>query len=38
MMTDEPVISIVAPIYNEIGNLPVFYRRVKAALEQIEET
>ena len=36
-MSDEVVISVVAPVYNEIGNLPEFYRRVKEALEQSGE-
>jgi len=36
-LTQTPVFSIVAPIYNEIGNLPEFYRRVKVSLEQTSE-
>lgn len=36
-MTQTPVFSIVAPIYNEIGNLPEFYRRVIVSLEQTSE-
>ncbi len=30
--------SIIAPIYNEIGNLPELYRRVKETLDQTGET
>lgn len=29
-----PVISIVAPVYNEEGNLPLFYERVAAVMQQ----
>lgn len=29
--------SVIAPIYNEIGNLPELYRRVKEALDQTGE-
>jgi glycosyltransferase involved in cell wall biosynthesis len=36
-MNDAPMYSIVAPIYNEIGNLPEFYRRVKETLDQTGE-
>jgi len=36
-LTQTPVFSIVAPIYNEIGNLPEFYRRVIVSLEQTSE-
>jgi len=37
-MTDTPVFSVIAPIFNEIGNLPEFYRRVKETLEQTGES
>jgi len=37
-MEDEVVYSVVAPIFNEIGNLPEFYRRVKESLEQTGES
>ncbi len=37
-MNDAPVFSVIAPIYNEIGNLPEFYRRVKESLEQAGES
>src|SRR5512141_507484 len=33
----EPTFSIVAPIYNEIGNLPELYRRVKEVMEGLGE-
>lgn len=33
-----PTISIIAPIYNEAGNLPELYRRVKEVLQQSEDT
>ena len=33
-----PTCSIVAPIYNESGNLPEFYRRVLATMESSGET
>jgi glycosyltransferase involved in cell wall biosynthesis len=36
-VSDTPVFSIIAPIYNEIGNLAEFYRRVKESLEQTGE-
>jgi polyisoprenyl-phosphate glycosyltransferase len=32
---EEPIeISIIAPIFNEIGNIPELYKRVKATMEQ----
>ena len=37
-MIDAPVFSVVAPIFNEIGNLPEFYRRVKESLDQTGES
>jgi glycosyltransferase involved in cell wall biosynthesis len=37
-MKHAPVFSVIAPIYNEIGNLPEFYRRVKESLEQAGES
>lgn len=33
-----PTISIIAPIYNEAGNLPELYRRVKEVMQQAEDT
>jgi dolichol-phosphate mannosyltransferase len=36
-MENRPIYSIVAPIYNELGNLPELYRRVKEALEKTGE-
>lgn len=33
-----PVVSIVAPIYNELDNLPELYRRVKEVLGKTEDT
>lgn len=35
---DAPVFSVVAPIFNETGNLPEFYRRVKESLDQTGES
>lgn len=32
-----PTFSIIAPIYNESGNLPEFYRRVQQALDETGE-
>jgi glycosyltransferase involved in cell wall biosynthesis len=37
-MNDAPVYSVIAPIFNEIGNLPEFYRRVKESLDQTGES
>ena len=37
-MNDAPVFSVIAPIFNEIGNLPEFYRRVKESLDQTGES
>jgi glycosyltransferase involved in cell wall biosynthesis len=37
-MNDAPVFSVIAPIYNEIGNIPEFYRRVKESLDQTGES
>ena len=36
-MNNAPIFSVVAPIFNEIGNLPEFYRRVKESLDQTGE-
>ncbi len=36
-MTDNIQYSIIAPIYNEIGNIPELYRRVKETLEKTGE-
>ncbi len=36
-MTATPTFSIVAPIYNELGNIPELYRRVHAVMEGIGE-
>lgn len=33
-----PTFSIVAPVYNESGSLPEFYRRVKEVMEPLGET
>ena len=33
----KPVFSIIAPIYNEVGNIPELYRRIKETLEQTGE-
>jgi len=37
MVSKTPVFSVIAPIFNEIGNLPEFYRRVKESLDQTGE-
>ncbi len=34
----KPTFSIIAPIYNEIGNLPEFYRRTKTVMDSTGET
>jgi len=36
-MVQKIVFSIIAPIYNEVGNLPELYRRVKETLEKTGE-
>ena len=36
-MSEAPVYSIVAPVYNEAGNLRRFYAEVAAALDPLEE-
>jgi len=33
----KPTISVVAPVYNESGSLPEFYRRVKETMDQMGE-
>ena len=33
----KPTFSVVAPIFNEIGNLPELYRRVKETLDALGE-
>ncbi len=33
----KPIFSIVAPVYNESGSLPEFYRRVSAVMEALGE-
>ena len=38
MIKMKPTFSIIAPIYNEIGNLPELYRRVKNVMEGLGET
>ena len=37
-MSERPVYSIVAPVYNEVGNLRPFYREVKQALDATGES
>ncbi len=37
-MENIPTYSIIAPIYNEIGNLPELYRRLRETLEKTNET
>ncbi len=37
-MSDGPVYSIVAPVFNEVGNIRPFYREVKRALDTTGET
>jgi dolichol-phosphate mannosyltransferase len=36
-MTDKPIISIIAPIYNEAANIPELYRRIRDALDSTNE-
>jgi dolichol-phosphate mannosyltransferase len=36
-MADKIMFSIIAPIYNEIGNIPELYRRVKETMEKTGE-
>jgi glycosyltransferase involved in cell wall biosynthesis len=35
---DTPTISIIAPIYNEAGNIPELYKRVCQVMEQVGES
>jgi glycosyltransferase involved in cell wall biosynthesis len=35
---DTPIFSIIAPIYNELANLPELHRRVKEVMDQTEDT
>ena len=37
-MSDLPAYSIVAPVFNEAGNLPRFYEEVKTALDNMAES
>ena len=37
-MENKVMYSVIAPIYNEIGNLPELYRRVKETMDQTGET
>ena len=37
-MTDRPVYSIIAPVYNEAGNLRQFYQEVRAAMDATGES
>ena len=34
-MTEAPLVSIVAPVYNEVGNLPALYRRIRDAMAPV---
>ena len=34
---NDPVFSIIAPIYNELNNLPLLYSRVQAVMAQTGE-
>ncbi len=34
----KPTYSVVAPVYNESGSLPEFYRRVKETMDQLGDT
>ena len=36
-MTPKPTISIIAPIYNEAGNIPELYRRIREVLDSTNE-
>lgn len=33
----KPTFSVVCPIYNELGNMPELYRRIKASLDPLNE-
>jgi len=37
-MSQKPVISIIAPIYNEVNNIPELYRRIREVLDPTNET
>lgn len=37
-MSKKPAISIIAPIYNEVGNIPELYKRIRSVMEQTAET
>lgn len=37
-MDEKIVYSIIAPIYNEIGNIPELYRRIRETLDKTQET
>ncbi|MGB1289320.1 MAG: glycosyltransferase, partial [Aggregatilineales bacterium] len=37
-MSSRPVISIVAPVYNEAGNLPKFYERISKTMQKSGES
>src|SRR4051794_3325263 len=34
-MSSTPVFSIVAPIYNEVGNIPLLYDRISAVMNGV---
>ena len=36
-MSQKPVISIIAPIYNEVGNIPELYRRIREVMQKTGE-
>jgi len=36
-MSNDPIFSIVAPIYNEAGNIPELHRRISAVMETVGE-
>ncbi|KAB2861889.1 MAG: glycosyltransferase family 2 protein, partial [Anaerolineae bacterium] len=38
MNTAPPVLSIVAPVYNEEGNIPRLYAEIKRVMEQFDDT
>ena len=36
MSNSEPTLSIVAPCYNEEGNVPILYERIRQVMETID--
>ena len=38
VLTKKPVFTIIAPIFNEIDNLPVLHERITEVMEQSGDT